>query len=190
MCIRDSHQGGPARRQCHRLGPAVVPAGNTTGARRRRSHLAAAAAVQPGRGGAGPPLSVRVALAPRPGCRPLTWEDALFTTRPELAGTYGMVASTHWLASASGMAVLEAAGMVLHVVEPHLNGLGGDMPLIGRTHDGTPFVLCGQGPAPAAATPEVFGSLGLETIPGTGRLAAGPARRARTGCRRASGRSA
>ena len=93
-----------------------------------------------------------------------------------------MVASTHWLASASGMAVLEAggnafdaavaAGMVLHVVEPHLNGLGGDMPLIGRTHDGTPFVLCGQGPAPAAATPEVFGSLGLETIPGTGLLAA------------------
>ena len=34
----------------------------------------------------------------------------MFTTRPELRGTFGMVASTHWLASASGMAVLEAGG--------------------------------------------------------------------------------
>src|SRR5665811_2305954 len=143
--------------------PEAVPPARTgcrTGGELYRSP---AAAVQPGRGGAGRPLGVRVALAPRPGCRPLTWEDALFTTRPELAGTHGMVASTHWLASASGMAVLEAggnafdaavaAGMVLHVVEPHLNGLGGDMPLIGRTHDGAPFVLCGQGPAPSCVRP-------------------------------------
>ena len=33
-----------------------------------------------------------------------------FTTRPELSGTFGMVASTHWLASAAGMAVLERGG--------------------------------------------------------------------------------
>ena len=33
-----------------------------------------------------------------------------FTTRPELRGTFGMVASTHWLASAAGMAVLERGG--------------------------------------------------------------------------------
>ncbi len=59
----------------------------------------------------------------------------MFTTRPELVGTYGMVASTHWLASGVGMAVLEAggnafdaavaAGLTLQVVEPHLNGLAG-----------------------------------------------------------------
>ena len=30
----------------------------------------------------------------------------MFTTRPELKGTFGAVASTHWLASAAGMAVL------------------------------------------------------------------------------------
>src|ERR1700736_2449363 len=63
-----------------------------------------------------------------------------FTTRPELRGSFGAVASTHWLASAAGMAVLErggnafdaacAAGFVLQVVEPHLNGPGGEVPVI------------------------------------------------------------
>jgi gamma-glutamyltranspeptidase / glutathione hydrolase len=106
-----------------------------------------------------------------------------FTTRPELAGTFGMVASTHWLASAAGMAILEkggnafdaavAAGLVLQVVEPHLNGPAGEVPVIGfSAADGQPFVLDGQGPAPAAATPEHFAGLGLDLIPGTGLLAA------------------
>jgi gamma-glutamyltranspeptidase / glutathione hydrolase len=64
----------------------------------------------------------------------------MFTTRPEIAGTFGMVATTHWIASQVGMAVLErggnafdaavAAGFVLHVAEPHLNGPGGDAPII------------------------------------------------------------
>ncbi len=105
-----------------------------------------------------------------------------FTTRPELVGTHGMVASTHWLASQSGMAVLEAggnafdaavaAGLVLHVVEPHLNGLGGDLPIIAMRPDGEPFVVCGQGVSPAAATPARFADLGLDHVPGTGHLAA------------------
>jgi gamma-glutamyltranspeptidase / glutathione hydrolase len=106
-----------------------------------------------------------------------------FTTRPQLAGTFGMVASTHWLASAAGMAVLEkggnafdaavAAGLVLQVVEPHLNGPGGEVPVIGfDAADGEVFVLDGQGPAPAAATLDAFGALGLDLVPGTGLLAA------------------
>jgi gamma-glutamyltranspeptidase/glutathione hydrolase len=104
-----------------------------------------------------------------------------FTTRPELAGTFGMVASTHWLASAAGMAVLEhggnafdaavATGLVLQVVEPHLNGPGGEVPVIafdaGR---GETFVVCGQGTAPAAATLEAYA--GLDLVPGSGLLAA------------------
>ena len=107
----------------------------------------------------------------------------MFTTRPELTGDHGMVASTHWLASQSGMAVLEAggnafdaavaAGFVLHVVEPHLNGPGGDMPLLAwSAARGAPFVVCGQGVAPAAATPEAFADLGLDRVPGTGLLPA------------------
>ncbi len=106
-----------------------------------------------------------------------------FTTRPELVGHHGMVASTHWLASQSGMAVLEAggnafdaavaAGFVLHVVEPHLNGPGGDLPVIAwSAAAGRPLVFCGQGPAPAAASLDAFADLGLDLVPGTGLLPA------------------
>ena len=107
----------------------------------------------------------------------------MFTTRPELRGTFGMVATTHWLASQSGMAVLErggnafdaacAAGFCLQVVEPHLNGPGGEVPAVLWSADrGAPLVLCGQGVAPAAATIERFHDLGHELVPGTGVLAA------------------
>jgi gamma-glutamyltranspeptidase/glutathione hydrolase len=106
-----------------------------------------------------------------------------FTTRPELTGTFGMVASTHWLASAAGMAVLErggnafdaavAAGLTLQVVEPHLNGPGGDAPiLLWSAARGEPLVVCGQGPSPQAATIARYRELGLELVPGTGPLAA------------------
>jgi len=106
-----------------------------------------------------------------------------FTTRPTLRGTFGMVSSTHWLASQSAMRMLElggnafdaaaTAGFVLHVVEPHLNGPGGEVPAIVATADDpTPRVLCGQGVAPAAATIEHYRSLGLDLVPGSGPLAA------------------
>ncbi|MFE0028408.1 gamma-glutamyltransferase family protein [Amycolatopsis sp. NPDC059021] len=107
----------------------------------------------------------------------------MFTTRPELKGTFGMVASTHWLASSAGMAVLEnggnafdaavAAGFVLQVAEPHMCGPGGQVPGIFVTaKDRTPRVLAGQGVSPAAATPEHFAGLGLDLIPGSGLLPA------------------
>ncbi|MEV0116061.1 gamma-glutamyltransferase [Streptomyces sp. NPDC050844] len=106
----------------------------------------------------------------------------MFTTRPTLQGTFGMVSSTHWLASQSAMAVLEdggnaydaavAAGFVLHVVEPHLNGPAGEVPIILAPAGGEARVLCGQGVAPAGATVEHYRSLGLDLVPGTGPLAA------------------
>ncbi|WNV91472.1 gamma-glutamyltransferase family protein [Umezawaea sp. Da 62-37] len=107
----------------------------------------------------------------------------MFTTRPELVGTHGMVASTHWLASSAGMAVLEAggnafdaavaAGFVLQVVEPHLNGPGGEVPVVfSAVGESSPRVLCGQGVAPAGATIEHYTGLGLDLVPGSGLLAA------------------
>jgi gamma-glutamyltranspeptidase/glutathione hydrolase len=107
----------------------------------------------------------------------------VFTTRPELRGTLGMVASTHWLASAAGMAMLErggnafdaavATGFVLQVVEPHLNGPGGEVPIVlYGAERGEVQVVCGQGPAPAAATIDAFHERGLDLVPGTGVLAA------------------
>ncbi|MFN2462494.1 MAG: gamma-glutamyltransferase family protein [Candidatus Dormibacteria bacterium] len=106
-----------------------------------------------------------------------------FTTRPELIGRHGMVASTHWLASSAGMAMLEAggnaadaavaAGFVLQVVEPHLNGLGGDAPiLVAGPADELPDVICGQGPVPRLATIAAFHELDLVAVPGSGLLAA------------------
>ena len=106
-----------------------------------------------------------------------------FTTRPELRGTFGAVASTHWLGSAAGMAVLErggnafdaavATGFTLQVVEPHLNGPGGEVPAVFWSAErGEALALCGQGVSPAAATIERYRDLGHELVPGTGVLAA------------------
>lgn len=105
------------------------------------------------------------------------------TTRPELVGDLGMVASTHWTASAVGMGVLErggnaadaavAAGFALQIVEPHLNGPGGDLPiLLWDPGADAVRVVCGQGVAPAAATVAAMRDRDIETIPGTGLLAA------------------
>ncbi|GAB1377263.1 gamma-glutamyltransferase family protein [Pararhodobacter aggregans] len=105
-----------------------------------------------------------------------------FTTRPELSGTFGMTASTHWIATAVGMSVLErggnafdaavAMGFALHVAEPHLNGPLGDMPALIWPHaDAEPTMICGQAPAPAGATIAHYRAEGLDLIPGSGLLA-------------------
>ncbi len=106
-----------------------------------------------------------------------------FTTRPEIEGTFGVVTSTHWIGTAVGMSILEKGGnafdaaaataFTLQVVEPHLNGPGGDVPIIVfDVRRGRPEVVCGQGPAPAGATIAHYRSLGIDMVPGTGLLAA------------------
>ncbi|MEQ5828563.1 gamma-glutamyltransferase family protein [Sulfitobacter sp. NFXS29] len=104
-----------------------------------------------------------------------------FTTRPEIRGSFGVTTSTHWIASTVGFGILEkggnafdaavAAGFVLQVVEPHLNGPAGDLPII--FHDAekkATKVVCAQGVSPAAAKLEHFEELGLRLIPGSGLL--------------------
>ncbi|WP_295788482.1 gamma-glutamyltransferase family protein [uncultured Microbacterium sp.] len=108
---------------------------------------------------------------------------ASFTSRPTLRGTFGMSASTHWTATATAQAVLERGGnafdaavagaFVLHIVEPHLNGPGGDLvALIRPAGASEPVVLMGQGPAPARADIAHFAARGLDLVPGAGGLAA------------------
>ncbi len=105
-----------------------------------------------------------------------------FTTRPEITGSFGVATSTHWIASAVGFGILEkggnafdaavAMGFTLQVVEPHLNGPGGEVPIIFRAAgEDRARVLCGQGGAPAGATIAHYRSEGLELIPGSGLLA-------------------
>src|SRR5690606_25308785 len=106
----------------------------------------------------------------------------MFTTRPEILGTFGVVTSTHWLASSAGMAMLErggnafdaavAAGFVLQIVEPHLVGPAGEVPIIFHSvSTGKTQVLCGQGVTPDAATIETYKQQGLDMVPGSGLLA-------------------
>ena len=113
----------------------------------------------------------------------------MFTTRPELLGTFGVAASTHWLASATAMAVLEeggnafdaavAAGFALQVVEPHLNGPGGEVPALmlydAREEPGLDGVevICGQGRGarPAATIDALQIAKASSMVPGSGLLA-------------------
>ncbi len=106
-----------------------------------------------------------------------------FTTRPEIDGTFGVCTTTHWIATAIGMSILErggnafdagiAAAFMLQVVEPHLCGPGGDVPaIVFDRRKGKTEVICGQGPAPAGASIAHYrDQLGLDIIPGTGLLA-------------------
>ncbi len=107
----------------------------------------------------------------------------MFTTRPELLGTFGATASTHWLSAVTGMGVLERGGnafdaaatmgFVQQVVEPQRNGPAGEVPILFHQagSDGV-RAISGQGTAPAAATVEHYRALGLDLVPGTGFLAA------------------
>ena len=104
-----------------------------------------------------------------------------FTTRPEIRGRFGVVTSTHWMASAAGLNILEQGGNAFdaacataftnQVVEPHLNGPGGEAPIILYDAKSEQVkVICGHGPAPQAATIEHFQSVGVSVVPGSGLL--------------------
>ena len=106
-----------------------------------------------------------------------------FTTRPEIRGTFGVAASTHWIASQVAMGVLErggnafdaavSAGFALQVLEPHLNGPGGEVPILfWSAKEGRVRSLCGQGSAPALADAATFRRMGLDLVPGIAMMPA------------------
>jgi gamma-glutamyltranspeptidase/glutathione hydrolase len=107
----------------------------------------------------------------------------IFTTRPVIMGTHGMVTSGHYLASRIGLHILEeggnavdagvAMGFALAVLEPYIYGIGGEVPILLYLADERRVVcLSGQGPAPRKATIGWFRKNGIDAIPGDGLLAA------------------
>ena len=103
----------------------------------------------------------------------------VFTTRPVLMGTHGMVAAGHYLGAMAGLRMLEkggnafdaaaAVGFSLGVLEFHQNTIGGEVPmLIYPSKEQRVIAVSGQGPAPKAAKLDWFVSRGMGAIPGDG----------------------
>jgi len=106
-----------------------------------------------------------------------------FTTRPVIMGTRGVVTTGHYLATSVGLQILQqggnaidagvAAGFSLAVLEPHLNGIGGEVPILVYSADrGNVIAISGQGTAPREMTIEWFRDQGIGVIPGDGLLPA------------------
>jgi gamma-glutamyltranspeptidase/glutathione hydrolase len=98
-------------------------------------------------------------------------------------GTRGCLASSHYLATQAGFEILlaggnaidaaVATGLALHVVEPHMNGIGGETPIIlYSAKEKRTFAISGQGTAPKAATLDYFRKEKIDLIPGDGFLPA------------------
>ena len=99
------------------------------------------------------------------------------STRSVVMGRHGMIATSQPLASAAGLRVLQdggnaidaavAAAGVLSVVEPTMNGIGGDLfAIVFNSGTGKLDALNASGRSAYAATRDVFVELGLEQIPG------------------------
>jgi gamma-glutamyltranspeptidase/glutathione hydrolase len=109
--------------------------------------------------------------------------DDTFTTRPVYMGRHGVVASGHYLAARAGQRMFDrggnaidaavASGFALNLLEPHNNGLGGEVPiLVWTAKEGGPFSISGQGFAGKAETVEWFRKANIDLIPGDGFLPA------------------
>jgi len=106
-----------------------------------------------------------------------------FTTRPVITGRRGVVTSGHYLASAAGFRIMEqggnafdaaaAAGFCLNLLEPHQNGLGGEVPtLIYSATERRPYAVSGMGWSPKGFSIDWCRENGIDLIPGDGYLPA------------------
>ena len=102
-------------------------------------------------------------------------------TRPIVRGTRGCVASSNYMATAAGFEILLAGGnafdaaiatgLALHVVEPHMNSIGGEAPaLVYSARHKKVLAVSGQGTAPRAATLQFFRDRRIKLVPGDGFL--------------------
>src|SRR5262245_22813743 len=106
-----------------------------------------------------------------------------FTTRPGYMGRRGLIAAGHYLAARAGQRMFDrggnaidavvASGFALNLIEPHNNGLGGEVPiLVYSASEKKAFSISGQGFIGKAATVDHFRKLGIKMIPGDGFLPA------------------
>jgi gamma-glutamyltranspeptidase/glutathione hydrolase len=113
-----------------------------------------------------------------PGDRPA---GDLRGTRSPAVGVNGMIATSQTLASAAGLKVLQdggnaidaavAAAGVLAVVEPSMNGIGGDLlALVWDAASERVYGLDATGRSAYAATPDAFDARGIASMPGDGPL--------------------
>src|SRR3954454_22607327 len=104
-----------------------------------------------------------------------------FTTRPVYMGRRGVLAAGHYLAARAGQRLFDqggnaidaavASGFALNLLEPHNNGLGGEVPiLIYSARERRAFALSGQGWVGRAATVDTFRKAKITMIPGDGFL--------------------
>jgi gamma-glutamyltranspeptidase/glutathione hydrolase len=99
--------------------------------------------------------------------------------RSKIATRYGIVAASQPLAAQAGVQILErggnavdaaiAANAVMALVEPHYNGIGGDLfAIYYEARTGKLYGLNAGGWAPAGLTPEFLKSKGILQMPGGG----------------------
>jgi gamma-glutamyltranspeptidase len=99
--------------------------------------------------------------------------------RSKIATQFGIVAASQPLAARAGVQVLErgghavdaavAANAVMGVVEPEMNGIGGDLfAMVSESSGGGPHGLNAGGWAPGALTPGLLKAQGLTDMPFSG----------------------
>ena len=132
-------------------------------------------------GAAATVLVMNFSYSQLPGDRPAANPRA---TRSVVMGRHGMIATSQPLASAAGLKVLQDGGnaidaaitaaAVLSVVEPTMNGVGGDLFAIVYDAKAKKLrALNASGRSGYAATPDVFAKRALKRIPNSGVLSVG-----------------